>query len=295
VCLPSGLDEPKSYYPTTKELPWSQRRLDVANTLIFEKVELFGVQEALTRQLGDLQELLGSEWGWVGVGRDDGVRAGEHCAIFYKKSVVRLVDWDSFWLSDTPFQPSKYPGASCYRVCTTAHFELLSNSRQFALTNTHLDDRSDPQRRLAASLMLARAKYEALGADGTGSKPVFILGDFNSSASDSSSGAYKVTTGQQGQTPIDSAFASKYAVQGGDGFKGIDLRGVVPKQNISGHFATYTGFSSTSNYRDFQRIDFIFGGSNGGWKVTSYKVCNTLSDEGVYSSDHRPVLVDIVM
>lgn len=269
--------------------------MDVANSLIFEKVDLFGVQEALTRQLDDLQELLGSEWGWVGVGRDDGAQAGEYMAIFYKKSIVQLLDWDPFWLTNTPFQPSKYPGASSYRVCTTAHFELLSNHRQFTLINTHLDDHSDAQRKLAASLMLTRAKYEALGTDGTGSKPIFILGDFNSTASDSNSGAYKIITGQSSPTPIDSAFASKYAVHGGGGFKGIDLRGATPKQNISGHFATYTGFSPTSNYRDFQRIDFVLGGSNGGWKVTSHKTSNTLSDDGVYSSDHRPVIVDIVM
>lgn len=35
----------------------------------------------------DLEVLLGCEWGRVGVGRDDGVEAGEYSAIFYRKFV----------------------------------------------------------------------------------------------------------------------------------------------------------------------------------------------------------------
>lgn len=42
-------------------------------------------QEALIRQVNDLKELLGDDWGWVGVGRDDGVERGEFSPIFYKK------------------------------------------------------------------------------------------------------------------------------------------------------------------------------------------------------------------
>lgn len=48
---------------------------------------LIGVQEALVRQVNDLSELFGKDWGWVGVGRDDGKQAGEYSAIFYKKCV----------------------------------------------------------------------------------------------------------------------------------------------------------------------------------------------------------------
>jgi len=291
--LPGRLDEPRSYYPNTKEYPWSIRRFHVANTLLFENVDLFGVQEALTRQVNDLQELLGSDWGWVGVGRDDGIQHGEYSAIFYKKSVARLIEWDTFWLSDTPSIVSRYPGASCHRICTTAHLELLSNNRQFTLMNAHFDDHSDFQRKVAASLMRTRAKYEALGAGGDASKPVFVLGDFNSAASGSDSGAYKIITAQIGLASIDSTFATQYAVQGGNDFKMVDLRGVTPKQYVSGDFATYTGFSPTNRYNDFKRIDFIFGGSNGGWNAVRHRTVNILSDDGVYASDHRPVLVDV--
>ena len=51
------------------------------------------------RQVTDLATLFGDGWGWVGVGRDNGVAAGEFSPIFYKKSDVELVSNDSFWLS----------------------------------------------------------------------------------------------------------------------------------------------------------------------------------------------------
>ena len=53
-------------------------------------------------------------------------------------------------------------------------FHQISSGRKFAILNTHLDDQSDEQRRLAASMLLVRAKYEAIN---TGT--VFVIGDFN--------------------------------------------------------------------------------------------------------------------
>lgn len=43
------------------------------------------------------------------------------------------------------------------------------------MLNTHLDDQSDAERRLAASMLLTRARFEAV----TTGNPVLITGDFN--------------------------------------------------------------------------------------------------------------------
>jgi hypothetical protein len=75
--------------------------------------------------------------------------------------------------SNTPFDVSKYPGAGSYRICTVARLSIGGSS--FTLLNTHFDDQSDAQRRLAASLILHRAKYEAAVTQA----PVFVNGDFN--------------------------------------------------------------------------------------------------------------------
>ena len=78
--------------------------------------------------------------------------------------------------SETPFKPSRYPGAGCHRLCTVAQFRLVSSlSQTFTLFNTHLDHHSDKARSVAASLLLTRARFEAVNT----AAPVFIVGDFN--------------------------------------------------------------------------------------------------------------------
>jgi hypothetical protein len=142
----------------------------------------------------------------IGDGRDDGVNAGEFSPIFYRKcalfsslsllllsyltpsriignrSSVELIKWDSFWPSKTPFTPSKYHDAGCFRIVTVAQFKSHSNGAIFTVINTHLDHVSDAQRRYGASLLLVRSRYEAY----TTGRPVFVMGDFNRSVGRSS-------------------------------------------------------------------------------------------------------------
>ncbi|KAF9457929.1 Endonuclease/exonuclease/phosphatase [Collybia nuda] len=271
------------------EQPWSTRRIRVAEHLQREGVVIAGFQEALVRQVNDLATLLGSEWSWIGVGRDDGVAAGEFSPIFYN-SDFKLLSNDSFWLSNTPFEPSKFPGAGSVRICTAAHFSHVSG-KNFTYLNTHLDDQSDAQRRLGASMLLTRARFEAATTNG----PVIITGDFNSPSTGSDSGAYGIITGATPPVAINATFAAKYAV-GADqfpDFKMLDLRGQTPRRNVASNFATFTGFTAPNDTSHWTRIDFVYGGSNMGWTVDMYAVGTSLSDDGILASDHRPVFADI--
>jgi endonuclease/exonuclease/phosphatase family metal-dependent hydrolase len=79
---------------------WPQRR-EMAKALIrFHEFDLFGTQEGLIGQIEDLEAMEG--YGRVGVGRDDGARAGEHSAIFYRKDRLQLESHGDFWFSATP-------------------------------------------------------------------------------------------------------------------------------------------------------------------------------------------------
>jgi endonuclease/exonuclease/phosphatase family metal-dependent hydrolase len=109
------------------------------------------------------------------VGRDDGAEAGEFSAIFYQTSLFELISEDHFWLSDTPFEPSKFPGAGSIRICTVGRFRHIAQNLNFTLMDTHLDDQSEDQRKLGASLLLRRARFEAA----TRNSPVILAGDFN--------------------------------------------------------------------------------------------------------------------
>jgi len=272
------------------EQPWSTRRLRVAEHLLSEGVIIADFQEALVRQVHDLAQLFGKQWSWIGVGRDDGVEAGEFSPIFFKNTELKLLSNDSFWLSNTPFEPSKFPGAGSVRICTAAHFKVISTGKKFTLLNTHLDDQSDDQRRLAASLLLTRARFEAVNTDA----PVIITGDFNSPATGTDSGGYEIITGAAPPEPINATFAAKFAVKAGQmpNFRMLDFRAEAPHQSISTNFATFTGFTAPNDTSSWTRIDFVFGGSNRGWTADAYKVGSSLSDDGVLSSDHRPVFAD---
>ncbi|KAJ7472887.1 Endonuclease/exonuclease/phosphatase [Mycena galericulata] len=261
AALPDPLNGP-GYLRKSGEQPWSIRRLRVAQHLLGEGIVLAGFQEALVRQVHDLAELFGPEWDWVGVGRDDGLEAGEYSPIFYKKSELVLLSYDSFWTSNTPFVPSRFPGAGSHRVCTTLHLQRRDGGQKFTVLNTHMDDRSEAQRRHAASMILARAQYEALAT----SAPVFVMGDFNSPPTGHDAGAYEIATGVRPPSALPADFAARYTLPPGDHptFALHDLRAHTPRRAVSANHATFTGFTAPNDTRSWSRIDFVFGGANGG-------------------------------
>jgi len=239
-----------------------------------------------------MAELLGDDWTWIGVGRGDGVSAREFNPIFYKKSVFKLINLDTFWLSSTPTKPSRYPGAGLNRICTTARFLSRISSKPLTLLNTHLDNVSDDQRKYGASLSLIRGRFEAAISRG----PVMLTGDFNSPPTGSSSGAYEIVTGKTPPVKVDRKFTEKYTPTGDafPDFKFLDIRAETPRFGVSGNFATFTGWSPIVT-KEWERIDFVFGGNNPGWKSTAYKVGAGMSDDGMMHSDHRPVFADLTI
>jgi len=277
------------------EQPWSLRRIHVAQQIRNERPAIIGFQEALERQVLDLQELMGDEWAWVGVGRDDGQKAGEYGPIFYDTTQFELLGSDTFWLSPTPFKPSRFPRAGSHRMALVAHFSrkesVVSEHQKFTLINTHLDERSELQRCLGASLMLQRARYEAV----TREEPIFLLGDFNSEQSGNDSGAYRIITGQSPPVALPVDFSEKYAIKDDElpNFVMIDTRDATPRFSVSGYFRTFTGFVAPLGQGEFGRIDYVLGGNNGGWKSLQYKTESIVADDGILASDHRPVYVDV--
>ena len=190
----------------------------------------------------------------------------ERLTLLRLRSDVELVSNDSFWTSNTPFEPSRFPGAGSFRICTATSLILKSDPAapvHFTYLNTHLDDQSDDQRRLAASMMLVRARYEAYKTGG----PVIITGDFNSPSTGTDSGAYQIITGQLAPVAVNATFAAKYAVPNSTlpDFTMLDLKAETPREYVSGEFATYTGFNAPGDASVYSRIDFVYGGSNGKW------------------------------
>lgn len=161
--------------PTTDgENHWSYRRHASINMVREERPALIGTQEVLAEQLEFLSENL-PEYEAVGVGRDDGVSAGEHMAIFYRKEAIEMLDWGTFWLSPTPDSPTMGWDAACYRTCTWARLRDRASGKEFAVMNTHLDHIGQVAREQSIRLLMQRMS-ELMGEE----MPVVMTGDFNS-------------------------------------------------------------------------------------------------------------------
>lgn len=138
--------------------------------------DVLGVQEAQHSQAADLWASLPG-YGFYGVGRDDGRRAGEYPAILWKTSRFKadLDDAGTFWLSDTPEVPgSRSWGNEVVRAAAWIRLVDRSCGRGFYVFNTHFDHRNQLSRERGAELIARR-----IDARRRGDEPVVLLGDFN--------------------------------------------------------------------------------------------------------------------
>ena len=151
---------------------WENRRELVAETIVKMNPDVLGVQEALHRQITDLEKEL-PDYAWVGVGRDDGQKAGEYSPLFYLKEKFELLTQGTFWLSETPQIPGSMSWeTACTRVCTWARLKKKSNGKIITVFNTHWDHRSQKARENSAKAILSHLKKPDLGQ-------VILMGDFN--------------------------------------------------------------------------------------------------------------------
>lgn len=157
---------------------WELRKKAIPPMFAKENPTVFGVQEAREEQMSFLKSQVSGYEG-IGVGRDDGKTAGETMGIFYKTSDVDLVNWGTFWLSETPDVPSKGWDAKYYRTATWAVFTHKPSGVTFMYVNTHLDNAGKLARE--NGLLLIKDKILELN---TGNWPVILTADFNSTTDD---------------------------------------------------------------------------------------------------------------
>ena len=151
---------------------WATRCRVICNQVNFESPDLFGTQEVLHGQLGDLLANLDG-YAYIGVGRDDGKEGGEYSAIFYKTDRLALLSHGNFWLSETPDRPGLGWDAACVRICTWGEFRNKVSGLHFYHFNLHMDHVGTVARREAAKLVVEKIRQIAKG------QPVVLTGDFN--------------------------------------------------------------------------------------------------------------------
>lgn len=143
------------------------------------KPDIMGLQEAYEYQVNFLAENL-KDYKCVGVGREDGKHEGEHMSIFYNKKTVSLKKWGTFWLSETPDEPSLGWDGACRRTATWALMKDKRTGHLFFYVNTHLDHVGKAAQRNGLNLIVE--KIAEMNPDNL---PMVLTGDFNVEPDDS--------------------------------------------------------------------------------------------------------------
>lgn len=218
-------------FDSTKGEDW-QRRGPVAAALTrFHEFEIFGVQEALLHQLEDFSEWLPG-YKYVGVGRDDGKKEGEHTAVFYQTDKFKVLDHGDFWLSETPEKPSMgWDGTCCHRMCSWVHFEEIQSGKLFYFFNTHFDHQAVVARKESAKLILSKISKIS------GDNPAIFMGDLNG---DHNSEWYKTLAESDLLTDTYSQAKEPYAVNGSfNGFgRRTESKSIIDHVFVTKHFQT---------------------------------------------------------
>jgi endonuclease/exonuclease/phosphatase family metal-dependent hydrolase len=129
-------------------------------------------------------------YSYVGVGREDGKEiseitnsedSGEIMAIFYNTSKIKRLEWGTYWLSETPGEPSYGWEADFKRTMTWAKMQMKYSGKKFFYVNTHLDSDSALARKNGLKLIL-----DKIAEKNTDNLPVVLTGDFNVTPDNSS-------------------------------------------------------------------------------------------------------------
>ena len=229
---------------------WDFRKETITNFILEEHPDVFGMQEVTHAQLLDLIEEW-SEYDYLGVGREDGMTKGEYAPVFYKTEKYKVLDFNTFWLSETPDTISVGWDAALERICSYAHLEANKNGKRFWIFNTHFDHRGEKARAAAAKLLINKIKHLNISND-----PVLLTGDFNL---------------EPNSLPIKEIILCFKDVYDSSNDKQV-------------HQATYNGFDETSFGN--RRIDYIFYDQ---FSVEEASHVALKTKWGRWASDHHPV------
>jgi endonuclease/exonuclease/phosphatase family metal-dependent hydrolase len=152
---------------------WPTRKRALKEVLAAERFDVLCIQEGLSNQLRFMDECL-PDYQRFGVGRTDGVSAGEHCSIFVARKRFEQVDDGTFWLSDTPGKPSRSYDLPPLppRVCSWTLLREKDSGRRFRVFNTHFPLMIGARKKSATVLVAEFAKVHP-------KSPALLTGDFN--------------------------------------------------------------------------------------------------------------------
>ena len=237
------------------ENSWDFRKEKVAELIGYYEPDFLGMQEVQKMQLDYLLENL-SQYKFIGLPRENGEFA-EYSCIFYNAEKFKVLEYKTFWLSETPNEMSKGWDAACHRIVTYGLFQDKKSKQKFWIANTHLDHMGMKAREESAKMLVEFSKELKAKKD----IPFILTGDFNAEPNDKVISILK-------DTLVDSYTSSNKKPYGPKG--------------------TWNGFKFNDKIET--RLDYIFYTKEKSLTVGSISIIDDFYDFK-YPSDHLPVLV----
>lgn len=250
---------------------WELRKEATPAMLRDIRPEVFGVQEAYDFQIAYILEQC-PEYRAVGVGRDDGQARGEHMSVFYDSSRIELLEWGTYWLSETPDVPSYGWDAECRRTATWTLMREIASGQKFYFVNTHLDHVGVAARKNGLALI-----YNKIKEMNPGGLPMVLTGDFN------------VLPDDKGLTELNTLMKSARfnsveadSIGSFNGFGKYGMSSGAPKLN-----------DSKKEKGTLRPIDYIY--YSGFDESLCFKVVTETYAGKKFISDHYPVYSDLAL
>ncbi len=278
---------------------WYARAAGVLNLVRFHHPDVVGFQEPLPGQRRDLSDGL-PEYEFVGRGRrvDD---KGEGCPVAVRRDRWTIVDDGTFWLSETPAEPSVGWDAAHPRIATWARLERRNDrsdepsvsdrlDRSVVFVNTHLDHQGTRSRTEAARLLRRRSSDlrtsddDRVGENDWGDAAVVFVGDLNATAG---SPPHRVLTG-------DVPEGDATAADPGDTETAADAASERYEPLVDAAATADVRHGPTTSITDFsqliaeRRIDHVLVSAD--VEVEAFATLADRDERGRYPSDHLPVL-----
>ena len=250
---------------------WENRREATPAMLRDIRPAVFGVQEAYDFQIAYILEQC-PEYKAVGVGRDDGKSDGEHMSVFYDSTRIELLNWGTYWLSETPDVPSFGWDAKCRRTATWTLLREIASGQKFYFVNTHLDHIGVMARK--NGLALIYNKIKEMNPSGL---PMVLTGDFN------------ILPDNDGLTDLNTLMKSARfysddadTIGSFNGFGKYGLSSGAPKLG-----------DSQKDKKTLRPLDYIY--YSGFERSLCFKVVTKSYAGKKFISDHYPVYSDLVV
>lgn len=240
---------------------WNKRKHIAIDTIAENATDVFGIQEGVSLQLEEIQNAL-PQYAKYAVGRDDGKKKGETCAIFFRKDRFQLLESGTFWFSNNPDKPgSKNWGNLFPRICSWVQLMDKTNRNSFYVYNVHLDNLSQNSREKSVRLLVDKI------AERNSQDPFILVGDFNMKINNSAMQYLEQNSDNNANAAMSNVWQSIY-----------------PEKSKTGTYHKFRGSTACA------KIDYISISKTA--QALDAKI-DTYEENGHYPSDHYPVIATI--